>query len=803
MKTLLFTIIGAFITFSAFTQLTISGKVLNENGNPLIGASIQIQNTSIGTVSNEFGEYSLKTNLKPANYTIIASYMGYEKVEKVVNITDNLVVDFKLVAKSFFAEEIIVSSTRANENTPVTYSIIDKENLESKNMGQDLPYMLVMEPSLVTTSDAGAGVGYTGLWIRGSNIQRINVTINGIPLNDPESHGVFWVNMPDFTSSVNSVQIQRGIGTSTNGGGAFGATMNLETNNVEKKSFAEINSAAGSFNTFKNNVRLGSGLVNDKWAFEARLSKITSDGYIDRASSDLQSFYLQGGYYTDKTNIKAIVFGGKEKTYQSWYGIDQYTMDNYGRTFNMAGAVFGKNEFGETDAWNFDNIDFFYDNQTDNYQQDHYQLHLSHRISENLKLNGAIHYTYGRGYYEEFYQDELLIGFPISDSIFYGNDTITTSDMIVRRWLDNNFYGGTYALIYKLNKLEVNYGGAINKYADAKHFGELIWARIADNSNLGDKFYENVSNKTDFNNYLKLNYQLGIINLFADVQFRHVRYTGEGTDKGGSEININEDYNFLNPKLGFTINALNIGNIYGSLAIANREPIRTDFVDAPNGITPQPERLSDIEIGIRKADQNNYYNINFFYMKYTNQLVLTGEINDVGSPIRENAGESYRTGIEVDGSLMFLDKFSLRANVAFSNSKTDFKEEVYNYDAGITEIIEYDNVEISFSPKLIGGLEVNYIPIENANIGLTTRYVSEQYLDLTESDDKKLDAYSFTNLNFSYSFNLNSLKEIKLNVMINNVFDQLYSSNGYVYWGTPYYYPQAGRHFLAGITLRF
>lgn len=784
----------------AQAQHTLSGTVTNKDGEALIGASVQFKNLQLGTITNEMGEFEIR-QVSSGNYTIKVSYLGYEPTEKQVSIDGNKTIDFTLKATSFMAEEVIVESTRANEKTPVTFSVVEKEALESKNMGQDLPYMLSMEPSLVTTSDAGAGVGYTGLWIRGSNIQRINVTVNGIPLNDPESHGVFWVNMPDFTSSVNSAQIQRGVGTSTNGGGAFGATINLETNTVKKEAFAEVNSSAGSFNTFKNNVRFGTGLIKGKWAFEGRLSKISSDGYIDRASSDLKSFFVQGGYYTNNTTIKAVAFSGKEETYQAWWGVDEETMESLGRTYNWAGYIYED-----------DGTERFYDNQVDNYQQDHYQLHISQKVLPNLTFNGALHYTYGRGYYEEYYQNENMVDFGLNNLYFgfdstqnngaynfFYHDTVNQSDMIVRRWLDNHFYGGTYALDYNMGKLNFNFGGAYNKYADAKHFGEIIWAEYASNSQIRDKFYDNVSNKTDFNNYLKINYSpIKGLNFFVDAQLRNVIYTGQGTDKGGTLIDIDENYTFFNPKVGISYQIKDMGMVYGSLAISNREPIRTDFTDAPSGITPEPEKLTDIELGFRNRTKNNFYNANFYYMKYTNQLVLTGEINDVGSPIRSNVGESYRMGLELDGGVKPFDWAQLRANMALSTTNTDYRAQISD-----TEFDLFNDVQISFSPQVIGGIEAQFHPIKDATITWTTRYVSKQYLDLTENEDRTLDAYNFSNLSLAYSVFPQQMKELQFSLLINNMFNQLYSSNGYMWGTTPYYYPQAGINVLGGVKLKF
>ncbi|MCG8700806.1 MAG: TonB-dependent receptor, partial [Bacteroidales bacterium] len=606
------------LIISIHAQYQISGVVSDEQNQPLPGASIVLSPGNSGATTNINGLYELN-NIAPGTYALSLHYLGFIPVTKEVTITNSsAVLNFQLKAVRIQTEEVYVKAIRAGSNTPVTYSNIEKEDIDKQNLGKDIPYLIGMQPSVVTTSDAGAGIGYTGLWIRGSNIQRTNVTINGIPLNDPESHTVFWVNMPDFSSSTESIQLQRGVGTSTNGGGAFGANLNLETNSVNDEPFAEIGTSYGSFNTVKTNTRFGTGKIKN-WAFEGRLSRIASDGYVDRASSNLKSFFVQGGYFTDRTTLKAVVFSGKEKTYQAWYGVDQWSIDTYGRTFNWAGAIY-----------NDDGSYSFYENQTDNYQQDHYQLHLTQKLSPNMTLASSLHYTYGRGYYEEYNQGASLTGFPPIGAQYFGydstligseyqyfyHDTITSGDVIVQRWLDNHFYGVTFSLNYKVSNLDFTLGGAANQYANAKHFGEIIWAQYAGNSQPGDKYYDNISDKTDANVYAKLIYTINNLHLFADMQYRYVLYKGSGFDKGGAQIDIDENYNFFNPKVGITYHLENLGKLYASVAVANREPIRTDFVDAPANITPKPERLVDYEFGLRNTQSNFQYSANAYFMNY-------------------------------------------------------------------------------------------------------------------------------------------------------------------------------------------
>ncbi len=712
-------------------------------------------------------------------------------------------------------EEIVISSTRAGATTPITYQNIDKEELESRNLGQDIPYLLNMTPSLVTTSDAGAGIGYTGVWIRGSDPTRVNITINGIPYNDSESQGTFWVNMPDFSSAVNSIQIQRGVGTSTNGAGAFGASINLETNTISPEAFTEINNTFGSFGTRKHNIIINSGLINNKFSFEGKLSKIASDGFIDRASSDLQSYFLTGSFVGKNTFIKVLAFGGKEITYQSWYGtpeavakgdaagIEKIITDNYfddeladrlrmdGRTFN----------------W------YTYDNQVDNYNQDHYQLHLSQILNENWTFNTALHYTYGHGYFEQFRDEDDLADYGIANTII-GSDTITTSDIIRRRWLDNDFYGFTYSLNYDTDKISAVLGGGYNYY-EGDHFGEIIWAEYASNSNIRDRYYDNVGVKKDFNTYLKVNYQLNEkVNLFGDAQIRAVDYRTYGIDNDRRAIDLGDDYLFFNPKFGLTYLLNQSSNFYASYAIANREPSRTAFLDSP--LVPQHETLRDLEVGYKLNKQYFAFTANIFYMNYINQLVLTGEVNDVGSAIKTNAAKSYRSGIELTGGVQLTEALNWTANVTLSRSNiSEYREILYDYGADFDEYNEvenkYKNTEIAFSPKVVSGSVLSFQANKFLNYSLMSKYVSEQFLDNTSNENRKLDAYFVNDLKIGIDFTSKAFKQISINILINNILNHEYESNGYTfgYFGggnqfrENYLYPQAGRNILAALKLRF
>ncbi|GAB4230446.1 MAG: TonB-dependent receptor [Ekhidna sp.] len=714
-------------------------------------------------------------------------------------------------------DDVIVYATRANEKTPTTYSEISKKEIEDVNLGQDLPILLNLSPSLVTTSDAGAGVGYTGLRIRGSDATRINVTINGIPVNDSESHGVFWVNMPDFASSVDNIQIQRGVGTSTNGAAAFGATVNLQTNVPSRDSFAEVNNSFGSFNTRKHTLIYNTGLLNDRWSFESRLSKIASDGYIDRASSDLQSYFLSGGYYGKKTILKALVFGGKEVTYQSWFGTPEAVLEN-----DAAGIeeVIANNGYSPEQAENIRTAGrtfnyYLYENEVDNYQQDHYQLHFSHAINNAFIINLAGHYTFGRGYFEQFREDDDFADYGLEDVVIE-NTTISSTDLIRRRWLDNHFYGMTYSFNYSKSDLDLTLGGGWNKY-DGDHFGEIIWAEFASNSRIRDRYYDNVGLKTDFNSFIKANYQLNpSLNLFADVQVRKIGYETFGIDSDRRAIDVDEDYLFLNPKAGVTYSLNESSNLYASYAIGNREPVRNDFIDAPNGVIPEHETLRNLEVGYRRFGESFSFSANYYLMSYKNQLVLTGELNDVGSNVRQNVSDSYRTGVEVVGAYKFSDKLTWNANLTLSRNKiADFTEIIYNYGTNFDQFNieenEYSDTDISFSPNVIGGSELAFTPASGFTTSLRSKYVGKQYLDNTSNENRTIDAYFVNDLLVSYSFEWKSVERVNVSLLVNNILDVKYSSNGYTfgYAGGDYvvrenyFYPQAGRNFLMSLNLRF
>ena len=805
-------------SLSVFAQYTIKGKVTDaETGQALQGANVLLVNSTQGMPTNEQGELSL-TDLVAGEYKLVIRMIGYANDERSIDLKGDVDLNISLNRKTTSLSDVIVTGTRATEKTPTTFTTITGEEIKKQNLGQDLPFLLNWTPSVVTTSDAGAGIGYTGIRIRGSDATRINVTINGIPINDSESQGVFWVNTTDIASSAADIQVQRGVGTSTNGAGAFGGSINILTNGLSQEARAEVNTSVGSFNTQKYNAIFSTGLLKDRWAFEGRLSQITSDGFVDRASSDLQSYYLSGGYFGKKTSVKFITFGGDEVTYQSWYGTPEARLRN-----DAAGieAVIANNGFTASQADNLRNsgrsYNFYeYDNQVDDYGQDHYQLHMAHKFNTNLNLTVAGHYTKGGGFFEEFRNDDDLADYGIADVVL-GGTTISSSDLIRRRWLDNDFYGVVYDLNYSTDKIDATFGGGVNKYI-GDHFGEVIWARFSGDSDIRDRYYESRSEKVDFNSYLKMNYQANEkLNIFGDLQYRTVDYKGIGVDNDLRQIDFDKNFNFFNPKVGASYQLNNNANLYASFAIGNKEPNRSDIIDAAPGVDPQHETLNNLEIGYKRQSSTGSFEFNYYLMDYKNQLVLTGEVNDVGAGIRTNVADSYRMGIELSGVMKLTKGLFWSANVALSQNRINaFDEIIFDYGAAFDEFNEvrttFTDTDISFSPSVVAGSQLSFIPTSGIEIALLSKYVGEQFLDNTSSDSRKIDAFFVNDLRINYAFETKTIKEVSINLLVNNILNLEYESNGYTfgYFGGQsfevrenYFYPQAGTNFLLSLGLSF
>ncbi len=694
-------------------------------------------------------------------------------------------------------EEVLIKSVRVEADSPITHSNLTAKELEKRNLGQDIPYMLNYLPSVVTTSDAGAGVGYTYFRVRGSDGSRTNVTLNGIPFNDAESQGTFFVNLPDFTSSVESLQLQRGVGTSTNGSGAFGASLNLLTDAVQEEAGGSISNSFGSFNTRKHNVKFTTGLLNEHIEIAGRLSNIVSDGYIDRASSDLKSYFLQGSYKDKNTLIKAITFGGREETYQAYYGIDAETLED-DRTFNTVGQMF------DADG----NFEGYYDNEVDNYAQDHYQLLWNQKIDNNWSTNLSLNYTYGRGYFEQF-RDAGDFDFLGAEPIVLNGETIDETDYIRRRALDNDFYAVNANVNYKDENWDIS-GGLFYSYYDGDHFGEILYSQYPIGYNYKDHYYDATGVKKETTIFTKATYKINDQwAVFGDLQGRFLNHTINGMTSDREPLNVDVSYDFFNPKAGVSYKHDDNNQLYASYGRANREPRKDDF---ENGLFVA-ERLDDIELGWRYATEKVKVNTNAFYMDYKDQLILTGAIDDIGQPIRASSGESYRLGLEIDATLDISEKIRVQPNVAFSTNKN--KDFFFERDGVLTNL---GNTKLAYSPAVVAGNAIIYRPINNVEIGFLSKYVSKQYMGNIDSEASTLDAYFVSDLNVMYTLSdIPVVKEIVFSGLVNNIFNKKYVNNGYFYtydddFSVPGevttiegagYFPQATINFLLGATVKF
>ena len=820
------TAIAVLFQFSIFAQHSVSGIVVNENKTPLIGATVYIKGTYTGATTKINGEFTIK-NIPNSEITIVASYLGYLTVEQTISgKTDITNLKFILTVDAVsMSKDVVVMANRVDKKTPVAFQDLDSTYIAENNIGVDLPIVLQNATSVVSTSDAGNGVGYSGIRIRGSDATRINVTLNGIPFNDPESQGTFFVNLPDITSSANDIQIQRGVGTSTNGAGAFGASININTLELEKEAYGRYSFGYGSFNTMRNSISFGTGLTKNNFAFDGRLSTIKSNGYIDRATSDLKSYYLKAGYYGKKFSAKFVTFGGNNKTYQAWYGVPKDSLENT-RTFNP----------------------YNYDNQVDNYSQTHYQTHLNYVINSRWKTSLSGFLILGNGYYEEYKGDkynQLTYGAKPQkladyglDNVIIGNDTITKTNLIRRRWLDNNFGGMVFNLTYQKDAINAVFGGGYNQY-EGKHFGEIIWAEYASNGQINHRYYDNIGKKMDLNFYGKGNWQATEkLNVFLDLQFRQIRYEVSGVDNDQRVLLVDDTLTFFNPKLGASYEFNNQSSSYFSVALANHEPNRGDYIDAPQGVTPTHESLLDFEAGYRYANTKLLANANLYYMSYQNQLVLTGAINDVGGSIRQNVGSSYRAGVEIELGYKLTPKLTWSVNATFSQNKiasyTQYVDDWYNTGQSQYELT---NTDIAFSPSVIAGSNITYkSPIfsttDEFSASLISKYVGEQYFDNTQNQNRKLDAYFTNDIRLGYTLTNIGINKLNFNFTVRNILNSLYISNAWSYtfeyndggtsgWsptdddvythkvgdnGTYQqvgYFPQAGINWMMGFTFDF
>ena len=774
---------------SLFAQ-KIQGLVFDQDTKaPLWGASVSVKGSQKGNVTDAKGHFILSA---PSDAVLQVRFVGYDPVEVKASQSNNI----SLKKSNYLQDEVVVRATRADENSAMAYSNMSAEEVGKSNLGQDMPMLLNFTPSVVTTSDAGAGIGYTGIRIRGSDATRVNVTVNGIPINDSESQGTFWVNMPDFASSVNSVQIQRGVGTSTNGAGAFGGSVNMQTNTFESKAYGEVHASGGSFGTLKTTIKGGSGLLGGKFTLDGRLSRIVSDGFIDRASSNLLSAYFSAGYFGKKSFARFNYFTGNEKTYQSWYGTPESRIT--GSVADMQAFV-DRNYLSPQDADNLLKSGrtynyYTYDNQTDNYAQDHFQLIMNHRLTEAWNLDLNAHYTYGRGYYEEFK--------PAADLINYGfANSLRSVDVIRRKWLDNDFYGSTFALNYTgSQKIKFTFGGAWNRYV-GRHFGVL------QDPFPGREWYRSRSQKTDLNLYAKGNINLSAAwNAYVDVQYRTVGYRMFGTADKFLNLDSDNSYSFFNPKFGLTHQLSEKSKVYGSVSAGSKEPSRQDFVDNAAG-NPRPEYLQDYELGYERSGRRYGLQINGYFMNYQDQLVLTGAVNSTGDAIRKNVDDSYRLGVEASLNYQISKRLLWNGNVTLSQNRIrHFKEEIVDYDTYDMPVIHHENTDIAYSPSVIAGNTLTY-SVGAFEASLLSKYVGKQYLDNTSDEGRSLKAYTTQDIRLKYTLK----KGPAFTLLLNNVLNELYSSNGYTYsyryagatTTENFYYSQAGFNFLLGASIRF
>ena len=798
-------------------QVTVSGTVTNERGEALIAASVFLIDSPYAAASNEDGSYVIR-DIEPGTYVLKSSYIGYKSYVDTLDVRSDIKIDIVLKGSKYALDDIEITANRLEVNSPFSFTQVDEESLDRKNLAQDIPVLLEHNPSMVITSDAGAGVGYTGMRVRGSDATRVNVTVNGVPINDSESHGVFWVNMPDFASSVNDIQIQRGVGPSTNGAAAFGATVAMNTNVISETPMIKIGGSYGSFDTRRLSVSATTGLINDKLNIEGRYSIIKSDGYVDRASSDLKSYYFSVAYIDEKSSLRFNTFSGSERTYQSWWGVPQARVEGDEEAllehyYNNLGGIYQTaqdsiNLFNSDRRYNY----YTYENQVDDYGQDHYQLIWARSFSDVWQLNATMHYTKGQGFFEEYRVDDALVFYGLEAEDENGSD-ILSSDLVRRRWLDNDFYGLILNNNFQINDDQSLLLGLSGNRYSGDHFGRVIWAQDFTVANPERNYYESDALKSDYNVYAKYNVTLkDKLLLFADIQNRYISYETMGDDNGGALIDVDTSYNFVNPKVGLTYLLSENQSVYASLSRAQREPVRSDFIDALGTRVPKHESMWDLEAGWRYSNANKRLNVNVYYMDYRNQLVNTGAVNDVGAPVRTNVDKSYRLGVELDGGIVFNSKFQWSANLALSQNKIKaFNEIIIDYDS-FTEVINaFENTDIAFSPNVVGASILSYTPIPTLKLDLLSKYVGQQYLDNTSNDAKSLDAFFVNDLVLSYSPIIRGVHNVEFKFLVNNILGEAYSSNGYTYSyiffqsliEENFLYPQAGRNFLLGAEFSF
>ena len=800
MKTLITLFAAALLGHAAHAQTRLTGAITGENDAPLDGVTLVVGDEQrFGTSTDREGRFAIG-GLRPGALRLRLSYIGYLPVDTLVTLaTGDNRFDLRMRPDLVLMREAEVTALRAGDRAPFAVSKLTREELDRINTGVDLPILLDLQPGVVTTSDAGTGIGYTGLRIRGSDATRINVTLNGMPINDPESQNVFWVNMPDLASGLEDIEIQRGVGTSTNGPGAFGASINMRSAAIRKEAFGEISAFGGSFNTRRYNARFGTGLLGadpkaGAFSIDGRLSTIQSDGYIDRATADLRSYQFQAAWLGKKRSLRFFTMSGKQVTYQAWEGVPREVLDT-NRTFNP----------------------YTYDNQVDDYQQTHYQLLFDQQVGDNGTLNITLFRVLGSGFFEQFRRNDRLSNYGIAP-IVVGDTTITRSDLIRRRWLDNTLDGVNATYEQRLGAHRLVLGGSYNHYSN-DHFGEVIWARWAGDSDIRQRYYDNNGTKTDGNVFAKFNYVLNErFDLFADAQYRAVTHDFLGFNNDLENVTQQADWNFFNPKAGVQWKAHEGGRVYASVAVGGREPNRRDLIESSPQSRPRPERMTDYELGYERRSGRFAAGVNLYYMDYTDQLVLTGELNDVGYPFRMNVAESYRAGAEFTWAAQLTRALVWRGNAAFSRNRIKgFTEFLDDWDNGGQVEVEVGETDIAFSPSIVAGSELAYRFMDKpeklrGDVAFVTKYVGEQYLDNTASRDRMLDPFLVNDLRFNVTLlGFKNMRSVDFNLTLRNLFSELYENNGWVYsfveggarQDMVSLFPQAPLHVLGGVVVRW
>lgn len=786
-------IAAALIACSLNAQTAVHGRVQDGAGAGVPHADVQVGDLGLRASTDAQGDFLVRTPLR-GQVRFQVEQVGFALLDTTILFApgDSTVI-LRMRSDERALREVHIVALRAGDRAPFAKSTLTKEEIARMNTGVDLPYLLDLQPSVVVTSDAGTGIGYTGMRIRGTDATRTNITVNGVPFNDAESQGAFLVNMPDLASSTEDIEVQRGVGSSTNGPAAFGATVNLRTTRMQREAWGLVSATGGSYNTQRYAVAAGTGLINDHFSLDARLSSITSDGYIDRASSDLKSYFLQGAWIGRTNSLRFVTFRGKEVTYQAWDGVPREVIDT-NRTYNV----------------------FTYDNQVDDYDQTHYQALFEQRIGSKAVVNLTLFRVVGQGFYEQYKEEDDLATYGIAPAVING-DTITTTDLVRRRWLDNTLTGANVNADITLGHHKLVAGGSYNVY-EGDHFGEVIWARYAGDGEIRDRYYDNHATKTDGNVFAKFMYALGDhIDLYGDAQVRQVSHEFLGFNNELENITQRVEYTFFNPKAGAIWRMVDGGKAYASFAVANREPNRNDLEETTPLSRPSSERLFDYELGYERRTGRWSAGINAYYMDYLDQLVLTGELNDVGAALRTNVKSSYRAGLELMASVRPVERLTWHVNATLSaNRIRDFNEYVDDWDNGGQVTAVYAETDLAFSPSMIAGSELTYRVRSSArttaDVSFITKYVGEQFLDNTASTERMLDAYVVNDLRLNVALlKTAKLKRIDFNLTVRNLFSEVYESNGWVY---SYMYeghrqesvglfPQAPLNVLGGVTVQF